>query len=325
MSNTFDGLMRDVCKQALDNDIAELERFDFSDISVESLAVEEIPTLVQKISSLPLEYMNTLFLKYCFDFSPEDTDAMLETTHSVGRLRYVRNMLSIFMGLDGALVDDHSMKLACDTALSTYVSQDVAEVFHIPKYSHVFRKKLGVIKAAQKSKSMVITIIKRVAVFILVCAISFSTALVANAKLRERFLNWVIETFPKFSIFTTQTTESPSSNVLNQDDISFGYLPSEYTLNDIFQGRSMLVYDFLSNDGDRSITVSFTIQKAGAKKYYNTENSEIKSVVFRNDEAFTWQTENATHFIWVQNNIECHISGNIDYKTVVKIAENVEL
>lgn len=87
----------------------------------------------------------------------------------------------------------------------------------------------------------------------------------------------------------------------------------------------MLVFDFLSNDGDRSITVSFTIQKSGAKKYYNTENSEIKSVVFKNGEAFTWQTENATHFIWVQDNIECHISGNIDYKTVMKIAENVEL
>ena len=325
MSNTFDGLMGDVCKQALDNDIAELERFDFNNISVRPLATEEIPTLAQKITALPLEYMNTLFLKYCFDFSPEDTDAMLETTHSVGRLRYVRNMLSSFMGLEGALVDDHSMRLACEAALSTYVAQDVPNVLHIPKYSNAFRKKLSVIKAAQKSMSMVVAIGKRVAVFILVCAISFSTALVANAKLRERFLNWIIEAFPKFSIFTTQTTGSPSSNVLNPDDISFGYLPDDFTVSDIFQGRTMLVYDFLSNDGDRSITVSFTIQKSGAKKYYNTENSEIKSVVFRNDEAFTWQTENTTHFIWVQNNIECHISGNIGYKTVVKIAENVEL
>ena len=91
---TFDGLIRDVCKQALENDIATLERFDFNVALVIPLAAEEIPTLAQKISSLPLEYMNTLFFRYCFDFSPEDTDDMLETTHSVGRLRYVRNMLS---------------------------------------------------------------------------------------------------------------------------------------------------------------------------------------------------------------------------------------
>lgn len=136
MSNTFDALMRDVCKQALENDIATLERFDFNVALVIPLAAEEIPTLAQKIAALPLEYMNTLFFRYCFDFSPEDTDAMLETTHSVGRLRYVRNMLSIFMGLDGALVDDHSMKLACETALSMYVSQDV-DVLRIPKYSNV--------------------------------------------------------------------------------------------------------------------------------------------------------------------------------------------
>lgn len=325
MSSMFDSLMQDVCKQALENDIAKFDRFDFNDISVRPITAEEILTLAQKITALPLDYMNTLFFRYCFNFSPEDTDAMLETTHSVGRLRYARNMLSSFMGLEGALVDDHSMKLACEAALSTYVAQDVSNVLRIPKYSNVFRKKLSVIKAAQKSKSMAIAIVKRVAVFILVCVISFSTALVANAKWREKFLNWVIETFPKFSIFTTQTTESPASIVLKQDDISFGYLPEAYTLSDIFQGRSMLVYDFLNNDGDRSITISFTTQKAGAKKYYNTENSEIKSVVFRNEEAFTWQTKNTTHFIWVQDNIECHISGNIDYKTTIKIAENVEL
>lgn len=78
----------------MENDIATLERFDFNVALVIPLAAEEIPTLAQKISSLPLEYMNTLFFRYCFDFSPEDTDDMLETTHSVGRLRYVRNMLS---------------------------------------------------------------------------------------------------------------------------------------------------------------------------------------------------------------------------------------
>lgn len=108
MSSTFDALMRDVCKQALENDFAKLDRFDSNNTSVRPLAAEEIPTLAQRISSLPLEYMNTLFFRYCFDFSPGDTDAMLETTHSIGRLRYVRSMLSSFMGLDGALVDDHA-------------------------------------------------------------------------------------------------------------------------------------------------------------------------------------------------------------------------
>lgn len=323
MSSMFESLMQDVCKQALVNDIAKFDRFDFNDISVRPITAEEILTLAQKITALPLEYMNTLFFRYCFNFSPEDTDAMLETTHSVGRLRYARNMLSSFMGLEGALVDDHSMKLACEAALSTYVAQDVSNVLRIPKYSNVFRKKLSVIKAAQKSTSMAIAIVKRVAVFILVCAISFSTALVANAKWREKFLNWAIETFPKFSIFTTQTTESPASIVLKQDDISFGYLPEAYTLSDIFEGRTMLVYDFLNDGGDKSLTISFA--KAGVKSYYDTENSEIKSVIFKNAEAFTWQTDKMTYFVWVQDNIECHISGNIDYDTIVKIAENVEI
>ena len=326
MSNTFDALMRDVCKQALENDVTTLERFDFNDTLFKPLNAEEIPTLSQKISSLPLEYMNTLFFRYCFDFSPEDTDAMLETTHSVGRLRYVRDMLSSFMGLDGALVDDHSMRLACEMALSTYVARDVPNVLRIPKYSNAFRKKLSVIKALQKSTNMAIAIGKRVAVFILVCAISFSTALVANAKLREKFLNWVIETFPKFSVFTTHTTGSRDLGVLNPDDISFGYLPDGYTLNDIFQGRTMLAYDFLSHEGgDKSLEISFLISKSGAKTYFNTEDAEIQCVPFKQTEAYTWRTDKMTYFVWIQGDIECQILGDIDYIEVVKTAENVEL
>jgi len=181
MSNTFDSLIRDVCKQAWENDIVKLEQFDFSDTPVRPLTADEIQKLAQKITALPLEYMNTLFFRYCFGFSSEDADAVLETAHSAGRLRYTRNMLSHFMGLDGAVVDDHSMKMACETALSTYIVQDIPNVLQIPKYSNTFRRKLKAIKAAQKSTNMVITLMKRVAVFILVCAISFSTALVANA------------------------------------------------------------------------------------------------------------------------------------------------
>ncbi|MDF3004507.1 MAG: hypothetical protein K0S22_979 [Oscillospiraceae bacterium] len=324
MSNTFDSLIRDVCKQAWENDIVKLEQFDFSDTPVRPLTADEIQKLAQKITALPLEYMNTLFFRYCFGFSSEDADAVLETAHSAGRLRYTRNMLSHFMGLDGAVVDDHSMKMACETALLTYVVQDVPDVLQIPKYSSAFRRTLKAIKAAQKSTTMVITLMKRVAVFILVCAISFSTALVANAKLRERFLNWVVETFPKFSIFTTQTTESPVAMVLSQDDIVFGYLPEGYRISDVSQGRNMLKYNFLSDDENNQLTISFIVSKAGIKSYFNTEDAEVQCISIKNSEAYTWKTDKMTYLLWAQGDIKCQMFGNLDNNELIKIAENVE-
>ncbi len=325
MSSTFNDLVVDVCRQALVNDFEVLERSAFDNMPVRSLAAEEVAVLAQKITVLPLEYMNTLFLRYYFNFSPEDTDAMLTTAHSVGRLRYAKSMLSHFMGLDGAVVDDYSMRLACEAALSAYTAQDVPDVWRVPKYSNAFRRKLKLVQAAQKSSSIVMTIIKRVAVFVLVCAISFSTALVANAKLRERFVNWVVETFPKFSIFITQAEEPSSAAALSQSDVTFGYLPDGYTLNGLSQGRRMLTYNFLNEGKDKLLKISFVVSEPGAKTYFDTEGAEIQCVPFKQSEAYTWQTDKMTYFVWTQNNIECQIFGNIDYEEVLKIAEKVEI
>lgn len=324
MSSTFNDFMGDVCRQALLNDIEALEWSAFKDMPVQSLTAEEVAALAQKITALPMEYMNTLFFRYYFNFSPEDTDAMLVTTHSTGRLRYTRNMLSHFMGLDGAVIDDYSMNLACEAALSEYIAQDASDVWGIPKYSNAFRKRLKQVKAAQKSTDMAITVMKRVAVFVLICAISFSTALVVNAQWRQNFLNWVVETFPQFSIFTTQAEAPFASTALSQSDVVFGYLPEGYEISDVSQGRNILRYNFLSNDKSKMLTISFEVSKPEAKTYYNTENSEMRRTNFKNLEAYTWQTDNKTHLVWVENDIECRISGNLGYIEIVEIAKNVK-
>lgn len=324
MPSTFNDFMSDVCRQALLNDFEMLERSAFNDMPVQSLAAEEVATLAQKITTLPTEYINTLFFRYYFNFSPEDTDALLVTTHSAGRLRYVRNLLSHIMGLDDAVIDDHSMKLACEAALSEYIAQDASDVWRIPKYSKAFRRKLKLIRAVQKSTNMAVVVMKRVAVFILICAISFSTALVVNAQWRQKFLNWVVETFPKFSIFTTQTEEPVTSAALSQRDVVFGYLPEGYEISDVSQGRNILKYDFLSSDKDKMLTMFFEVSKSKVKTYYNTENSEMQRVDFKNLEAYTWQTDNKTHLFWIENDIECRISGNLDYAEIIKIAENIK-
>ena len=325
MSSSFNNFMREICRQAVEKDIARLDRPEFNAMPARTLSEEEVPALALKITALPAEYMHTLFFRYYFNFSPEDADAMLVTTHSAGRLRYIRRMLSRFMGLESStVVDDDSMKLACEAAISAYAVRDIPDVWRIPQYSNAFRKKLRLVKSAQKSVGMVIVVMKRVAVFILIGAISFSTALVANAKWREQFFNWVVETFPKFSIFTMQTEEPPTSAALSQDDVVFEYLPEGYELSDIFQGRTKMVYKFLNSDGDKVFTISFTVSKVEAKSYFNTEESEIERIPFKDSEAYAWKTDKLTYFIWFENNMKCQILGDFDYNEVIKIAEYVK-
>ncbi len=45
------------------------------------------------------------------------------------------------------------------------------------------------------------SIAKIVAIFILVFVLSFSAVLVVNAEAREKVFDWIIERFPKFSVF----------------------------------------------------------------------------------------------------------------------------
>lgn len=327
MSSTFNHLMGDVCRQALINEFEALEREQaaYNDMPAQPLTAEEVTRLAQKIRMLPIEYINTLFFKYYFDFTPADADAMLATTHSAGRLRYARKLLSHLMGLDNAVIDEHSIWLACEAALPEYIAQDISDVWRIPKYSKAFRKRLRLIKAAQESTRLVVTVMKRVAVFILICAVSFSTALVTNAKWRQRFLNWVVETFPQFSVFTMQAEAPAVSAALSQRNVVFGYLPEGYTLNDVSQGRSMLIYDFLNGSGDKSFEISFIVSKPGVKTYFDTEDAKIQRVPFGQSEAYTWQTDKMTYFVWVQADIACQILGNIDYRELIKIAQNVEI
>ena len=322
VSKTAKDIMKDVCILSLEGEYHNISNLNISNIVYQSLSVPQIDQLARKISLLPSEYSNILFFRYCFKSTPLETNKVMGIEDSISTLRYVQKMLSGFMELEGCWIDDKSMERACEIALAGVIKDyENTEVLDKPKYSKTFRIKLKDMKIKRKPNKIPILVAKRVAVFLMVSILSLSAILVANAEARENVLSWVIETFPKFSIFTPQIVNEDNNSV-ELTSLKIKYIPIGFELIDIHEGRQMLIYNYLADNDQRFDVKLFTLASQG-KSYYDTENSDIEEITFKGSTAYTWQTDKITYLIWYQDGIECHISGNLNKDEILKIAENI--
>lgn len=322
MSKIANDIMKDVCLLSFKDELEKISILNVSNINYQTLNDEQMNQLAIKIDLLPSEYRNILFFRYCFNNTPSETDKILGIDNAKGKLRYTQKMLSNFMGLDGLWIDDNSMKRACEIALVEDTKDyDNTQTLHEPKYSKVFNRKLKDINIKQNPKSIFMSLAKRVAVFILVCLLSFSSILTVNAEARGKLFDWIIEVFPKFSIFTPKNIDE-NNNIIELTSLKINYIPNGFELIDIHKGRSMLIYEYLY-DNDQELTIKLLSPNGKGKSYYDTENAEIEEFIFKQSKAFTWQTDKMTYLIWNQDGIECHISGSLSKEEILKVAENI--
>lgn len=324
MSKDAKDIMKDVCLLSLEAEFQNISNLNISSTVYQSLSVSQIDQLARKISLLPSDYRNILLFRYYYKSSPSETNKMLEIENSMGKLRYVQKMLSTFMGFEDSWIDDDSMERACEIALIENTKEyENIEILHKPNYSRAFRLKLKDIKIKQNPNNMFILITKRVAIFILVSILSFSAVLAVNAEARENVFGWVVETFPKFSIFTPGIADEDNKSV-DLASLKINYIPEGFELVDIHEGRKMLIYNYLA-ENDKELTIKLIDPSGSGKSYYDTENSEIEEIVFKGSQAFTWQTDKITYLIWNQDGIECHISGNLSKDEILKIGKHLNI
>lgn len=322
MSEAVNNVMKDVCGLSLQTELQRIAELDISKIVYQSLSVEQTNRLAKKINLLPLEYQHILFFRYCFNSTPSEVENILEIEDAMSKLRYIQKMLSGLMGLGKSWVDDSTMKEACELALEENMKDyDNIERVHNPNYSNAFRRKLKDIKIKQNPTRIFLSIAKRVAVFILLCILSFSTVLAVNAEAREKFFDWIIELFPKFSIFTPKNT-GEDNNSIELTSLKIQYIPKGFELTDTHELQKMLIYNYMAED-NQELTIKLLSSSRAGKSYYDTENAHIKEFVFKDSKAYTWETDAMTYLIWHQDGIECHISGNLNIDEIIKISENI--
>jgi hypothetical protein len=313
--------MRDASGFILQKELQKLMELDMREAIYQSLSMEQINRLAQKINLLPLEYQHLLFFKYCFGSSIIEIDEILKPENTEGKLLYVENMLSRRIGLDNSWIDSKSMKDACELTLKEYMKEyDILEKTEAPNYSKAFRRRLKEIRTAQNLYESYGIIVKKVAVFILVSLLGLSTILAINVEARERFFHWIMEIFPDFSIIRIQDIEDSTLNDLTVFKIN--YIPKGFELVETNEGRNMLIYRY-STEGSQKLTIRLLLSEDEEQSYYDTENSEVEKFTFKGYQAYTWKTEELSYLVWHQDGIEGHISGNLEQDELIKIAEKI--
>lgn len=312
----------EICKESLENDINKNVKYNVDKIIYKTLDKGEVVELSKKINLLPLEYQNILFSKYYFNSGPIETEHIFDIENVKNKLCYIEKMLSHFMGLENEFIDKVSLEKACEISVNK-ITQEYEDVVIIkkPNYSKEFRKKVKEIKIKQNFNQIIMSLSRKIAMFILICMISFSTILVVNAEVREKVFEWIIDRLPKFSIITSENT-GEEDHLINLSSFRINYIPTGFELINRNEGRKMLVYNYSSNDNEE-IIIKFIRSSDKGQSYYDTENVDIEEIHFKGSIAYMWQTDKMTYLIWNEGSIEIHVVGNLSKDEILKIGENI--
>lgn len=322
MSKIADDILKDVFFLSFKDELEKISIFNTRNIKYQLLNDKQIDQLIKKIGLLPPDYRNILYFRYCFNNTPSETDKVLGIENAKGKLRYTQKMLSNLMGLDDSWIDDKSMERACEIVLLEDTKEyDNLQMLQKPNYSKNFRRKLKDIKINPSLKDTFMPMTKSAAAFILVGLLSFSSIIAVNAEARGKVFDWIVEIFPKFSIFTSENTSS-DANIVDLASFNINYIPKGFELVTMHKGRMMLIYEYSAGKDER-LTIKFVSPSGNGKSYYDTENTEIEEFILKDSKAFTWESDNIRSLIWSQDGIECHISGNVSKEEILKVAESI--
>lgn len=268
--------------------------------------------LAEKILLLPHEWQSLLYFRYCFGSSPHEAEQMLDIAQARGRLGYLRQSLSLALGLpDGTVATDTSMGLGCAVALQVYLQTLEAEATPDETVDYPLHKR-PVISLWRKLR-------RGVAVAAAVVMLTFSTAMVANAELREQVISWLVETFPQFSVFMPNSIQNETA--VSPHDLSIQYIPEGFILGDTLSDDSIIARYYTNATGEE-IEIIFAINTTFN---LDTEDADLYEIVIKESQAFWWKKDGSVNMVWQQDGVECRIKAAVPLEEVLKIAKKTFL
>lgn len=307
MDMNWQSMLHEAAKASFEKSIETIATADTDTFTCVDLPQAEIRALSEKILHLPQQGITLLFSRYCFRLSPEETEMFFQIKNAKGRFRFYRNLLSTSTGLrPGQLLSDPSLDQACKIALKVYLRTELKED--------------SVVYSDRKCQPHIVfnRIRKTVVVAAIILALSFSTAMAANAQFRQNVIAWVVETFEKYSSFEIQ---SYGENV--QPDLQSykpTYLPDGAELLNTIVQPEMVVYEFVVNDSN---SFELLVSKSDTKVYLNTENAEITPFVRNELTGYYFKNRAENYVCWEQNACFLAVYGSIDTDELIKIAVSV--
>lgn len=216
------------------------------------------------------------------------------------------------------------LKSAIDIYIKEYVDNLPEEDSEFDGFSGEFEKKMQNLIKQQKRfyYAYINSVGKRVACIILIICISMFATVFSVKALREPFINFIVETYNKFtSIFIEE-------NVNNSDDINFEvitpqFIPEDFKSNAPSQTGTGYMCMYTNSEGDYFIYTQDLYH--GWQSIVDTENVTYEKLYMNSLEAIYYENKGINSIVFNNEKYIYRISGSISKETIIQIAESIKL
>jgi len=161
---------------------------------------------------------------------------------------------------------------------------------------------------------------RRILIMIAVLVVLMGLAIVSVDGVREKVFNYFLSEKPG------NTEITPLENAQNDDipEVRLDYLPEGYKLVSTDESQNICTWQTYGNDENQFI--EFCLCRS---EYYNpsVDNDTMKREQIRINvyQAQLFSDENDCYLVWQAGDYTLSFYGNLDKKTIIKIAKNVSL
>lgn len=202
-------ILREVCRERLNQEWAQADKSldNYKNVmSKESKLIDEgeirkniLDKAANKILALPFPEQAVFHLYYAFHLDDSQINEILMIPYAQGMRISMLNYLQKWTSTPEIFACPESISQICTISLTKLMAEinTTEDIQHV--YSRRFRKQLRKIHITQQPTDHLFRGILRAAAVFLAISLGFSTAMVTNAEFRGKILEWIVETYPKYS------------------------------------------------------------------------------------------------------------------------------
>lgn len=276
----------------------------------------------RKILALPFPEQAVFLLYYGFHMNDSQISEVLVLPYAHGMRIGMLNTLQAWASTPEVFCDPEALSQACKLVLKKLMDEVNMQPDVLHAYSRHFRKQLRKVRAAQKPVDYLLQGVSKAAAILLAVSIGFSTAMVTNAEFREKVLEWIVETYPKYSKIRLDGVQdrSGSDRAGELDSFQITYIPDGYEL--VYQSNLETMKHFrYVNSAEQSIIIQ--IVPGDGSNNYNTEGAEVNSCIVGNRSVLYWKKDTFSMCIAKDRDWLIVVMTELPFDEAFKILENI--
>lgn len=276
----------------------------------------------RKILALPFPEQAVFLLYYGFHMNDSQISEVLVLPYAHGMRIGMLNTLQAWASTPEVFCDPEALSQACKLVLKKLMDEVNMQPDVLHAYSRHFRKQLRKVRAAQKPVDYLLQGVSKAAAVLLAVSIGFSTAMVTNAEFREKVLEWIVETYPKYSKIRLDGVQdrSGSDRAGELDSFQITYIPDGYEL--VYQSNLETMKHFrYVNSAEQSIIIQ--IVPGDGSNNYNTEGAEVNSCIVGNRSVLYWKKDTFSMCIAKDRDWLIVVMTELPFDEAFKILENI--